>query len=54
MNRVKVTAVNTDVTMPMESVTANPLTGPEPNWNSRMAAIRVVMLASRMVLSACE
>ncbi len=42
-------AVNMEVRMPMESVTAKPLTGPVPKLNSTMAAIRVVMLASAMV-----
>ena len=30
--RVQITAVKTEVTKPMQSVTAKPLTGPVPNW----------------------
>ena len=32
--------------MPIDSVTAKPLTGPVPNMNNTSAAIKVVMLAS--------
>jgi len=52
MARVTVMAVNIDARIPTESVTAKPLTGPEPNWNSTMAAISVVILASTMVENA--
>ena len=45
-------AVNIEVRMPMDSVTANPLIGPEPNANSRTAAIRVVKLESIIVVKA--
>ena len=45
-------AVNMDVAMPIISVTAKPLTGPVPKTNSRTAAIRVVMLESRIVVIA--
>ena len=37
--RVSVTAVYTDVTMPIISTTAKPLTGPVPNMNMITAAI---------------
>ena len=40
--------------MPMASVTANPRTGPDPNWNRITAAINVVTLASMIVRSACR
>ena len=39
--------------MPNDKVTANPLTGPEPNPNNITAAISVVTLASIMVFNAC-
>ncbi len=45
-------AVNTVVMMPMPSVTAKPRTGPVPIKNSTAAAMKVVMLESRMVASA--
>ena len=45
-NRLKYTAVNMLVTTPRPSVTAKPLTGPEPNWNSAKAAISAVRFAS--------
>ena len=45
-------AVNMDVRMPMESVTANPLIGPEPNANSSTDAINVVRFESMIVVSA--
>ena len=38
--------------MPMPSVTAKPRTGPLPKKNSTAAAMKVVMLESRMVASA--
>ena len=43
------TAVNMLARMPMDRVTAKPLTGPVPNWKRKSAAIRVVMFASRIV-----
>ena len=46
--RVMVTAVNTDVTMPIVSTTAKPLIGPEPNTNISAAAMTLVMLASKI------
>ena len=52
ISRVKVKAVNTVVMMPMPSVTAKPRTGPVPMKNSTAAAMKVVMLESRMVASA--
>ena len=39
--------------MPNDKVTANPLTGPEPNPNNITAAISVVTLASIIVFNAC-
>lgn len=39
-------AVNIDVMMPSDSVTAKPLMGPVPKVKSTTAAIRVVMFAS--------
>ena len=52
IRRVRVKAVNTVVMMPMPSVTAKPRTGPVPMKNSTAAAMKVVMLESRMVASA--
>ncbi len=46
--RVPMIAVNMEVMMPNDKVTAKPLIGPVPNENNTMAAIRVVMLASAM------
>ena len=46
--RVPTMAVNMEVMMPSESVTAKPRIGPVPKVNSTTAAIRVVMLASAM------
>ncbi len=45
-------AVNIDVASPIISVTAKPLIGPEPKINSSNAAMKVVMLASMIVVSA--
>ncbi len=50
--RVRVKAVKTVVMMPMPSVTAKPRTGPVPIENSTAAAMKVVMLESRIVASA--
>jgi hypothetical protein len=48
--RVKVTAVNTEVAMPISSTTAKPLTGPEPNSeHDCTAAMALVTFASKMV-----
>ena len=47
-----VKAVNSVVMMPMPSVMAKPRTGPVPMKNSTAAAMKVVMLESRMVASA--
>src|SRR4029077_9313574 len=52
IRRVSVKAVNTVVMMPTPSVTAKPRTGPVPMKNSTAAAMKVVMLESRMVASA--
>jgi len=49
MARVPNIAVNIDVTIPIDRVTANPWIGPVPNPNKMIAAIKVVMLASAMV-----
>ena len=46
---VIINAVNTEVTIPIDKVTANPLTGPVPKKNKTNEAIRVVILASRIV-----
>ena len=45
-------AVNIEVTMPSESVMAKPLIGPLPKPNSMRAAIRVVILASKIEVKA--
>ena len=42
-------AVNIDVKIPIDNVTAKPLIGPVPTANNIIAATRVVMLASAMV-----
>ena len=47
-------AVNIDVIIPIESVTANPLIGPVPIAYKIKAAIRVVMFASKIVTNALE
>ena len=52
IRRVTMIAVNMEVTNPIDSVTAKPLTGPLPNSNRMMAAIKVVRLASMMVVNA--
>ena len=49
IRRVKVKAVNTVVMMPTPKVTAKPRTGPVPMKNNTAAAMKVVMLESRMV-----
>ncbi|MND07933.1 hypothetical protein D3C83_302430 [compost metagenome] len=50
--RVKLTAVNTDVTMPMRSTTAKPRIGPEPKYIISAAAMVLVMLASKIAVDA--
>ena len=50
--RVPTIAVNIDVIIPIASVTAKPAIGPVPTENKITAAIKVVMLASKMVLNA--
>ena len=47
-------AVNIEVTIPIERVTANPLTGPVPITYKISAAINVVTLASKIVTKALE
>ena len=51
---MQIIAVNIDVTMPIDRVTANPFTGPVPMKNSMSAAIKVVMFASKIVTKALE
>jgi hypothetical protein len=48
----KNTAENIDVKMPKLCTTAKPLTGPEPNANKAIPAIKVVIFESRMVAQA--
>ena len=54
--RKRVRVTNKDVkrleSKPIVKVTANPLIGPEPNWKSMKAAIRVVELESIIALKA--
>ena len=52
ISRVTMMAENIDVTSPMASVTAKPRTGPDPNRYSSTAAMKVVRLASMMVVKA--
>ena len=52
INRVSQIALNIDVARPIINVTANPLIGPDPKMNSSAAAMKVVMLASMIVVSA--
>ena len=47
--RVKVTAVNTEVAMPIRSTTAKPLIGPEPSSSMITPEMACVTLASKMV-----
>ena len=47
-------AVNIDVKMPIDKVIANPLTGPVPIAYKTIAAIKVVILASKIVVKALE
>ena len=47
-------AVKSVVTIPIPRVIAKPLTGPEPKANKMIAAIKVVILASRTVIFALE
>jgi len=41
-------AVNIDVIIPIERVTAKPLTGPDPRKKSMIADIKVVIFASKI------
>ena len=50
--RLTNTAVNILAAIPIHRVIANPLIGPVPNWNKTTAAMKVVILASTMVLKA--
>ena len=45
-----VIAVNIDVAIPIDSVTAKPLIGPVPYMNSTIAAISVVKFESTIVV----
>ena len=56
MNRVRVTkiAVKKEARIPITSVTANPRTGPVPNWKRMIAVISVVRLASTIAESAAS
>ena len=47
-------AENRVVIIPIPSVIAKPLTGPDPKAKSIVAAIKVVILASRTVIFALE
>ena len=48
------TAVKTEISRPMISVTANPLTGPVPNWKRKTAEMMTVMCVSMIVAKALE
>ena len=48
-NRVTITAVNIDVAIPIPSVTAKPLIGPEPKIYRNNAANKVVKFESMIV-----
>jgi hypothetical protein len=50
--RVPKIAVNIDVKIPNDKVTAKPLIVPVPNPNSTIAAIKVVIFASAIVENA--
>ena len=49
INLVTIKAVYTEVTIPIDKVTAKPFTGPVPKKNKTYEAISVVILASRIV-----
>ena len=49
---VTIIAVNIEVKIPIARVTENPLIGPEPNCNTNIAALKVVIFASIIVLRA--
>ena len=51
--RVTNTAVIIEAMMPMISVTANPLTGPVPNWKRKRAETTVEQLESTIAFLAC-
>src|ERR1700676_770547 len=48
-SRVSIQAVNIDVAIPIVMVTANPLTGPDPNANSITCDRNVAALESKIV-----
>ena len=50
----KIIAASEETGEPIDSVTAKPRIGPEPSQNRMNAAIKVVILASRMVAKARE
>ena len=54
MARVPIIAVNIEVKIPIDNVTANPLIGPVPMAYKINAAIRVVTFASKIVINALE
>lgn len=49
INLVTVNAVNTEVKIPIANVTEKPFTGPDPIKNNILAAIKVVIFASKIV-----
>ena len=51
---VQTIAVNIEVTIPIESVIAKPLTGPVPITYKIKAVINVVIFASKIVMNALE
>ncbi len=54
MVRDAMTEVNIEVMIPIDNVTAKPLTGPVPMANKINAAIKVVILASMIVENAAS
>ena len=54
MARVPIIAVNIEVKIPIDNVTANPFIGPVPMAYKINAAIRVVTFASKIVINALE
>ena len=51
IKRATITAVKTDITIPIAKVTAKPLTGPDPTKYRVTAAIKVVIFASKIYLT---
>ena len=52
IRRVTIREVNIEVAIPIINVTANPLTGPDPNINKIAAAKKVVRFESTIVVNA--